>query len=253
VGASPALFFQNVGEAPTPHKNTMPVKLDSVVPWGRSFDEYVRMFALTQTDLQCKILDCAAGPSSFNAEMRQHGHRVISVDPIYAFSPGEIRSRVEAVRNTMIDQVRGIPDQFVWNYIRSPEHLMEVRMKAMALFLTDYETDTRRERYQNQSLPNLEFADGSFDLALCSHCLFLYSEQFDTKFHVESILQLLRVAREVRIFPVTDLSGKASAHLQQVQKSFASELVTVPYEFLRGANQMLAVKSPRHASDPAHR
>jgi hypothetical protein len=30
--------------------------LDHVVPWGRSFDEYRRMFALTSEDLDRRIL-----------------------------------------------------------------------------------------------------------------------------------------------------------------------------------------------------
>ena len=34
----------------------MPFTLDHVVPWGRSFDEYRRMFALTDDDLNTRIL-----------------------------------------------------------------------------------------------------------------------------------------------------------------------------------------------------
>ncbi len=45
--------------------------LDQVVPWGRSFDEYRNMFALADTDLRSKILGCADGPESFNAEATQ--------------------------------------------------------------------------------------------------------------------------------------------------------------------------------------
>ena len=41
--------------------------LDQVVPWGRSFDEYRRMFALTDADLSRVILGCGDGPASFNA------------------------------------------------------------------------------------------------------------------------------------------------------------------------------------------
>src|SRR5258705_8503953 len=80
----------------------MAVKLDRVVPWGRSFDEYMRMFALSEEDVQRSILDCAAGPSSFNAEMLASGRRVISCDPIYEFSAEQIRARVAAVRDDMI-------------------------------------------------------------------------------------------------------------------------------------------------------
>ena len=36
----------------------MPFELDRVVPWGHCFDEYVRMFALTEADLAGRILNC---------------------------------------------------------------------------------------------------------------------------------------------------------------------------------------------------
>jgi hypothetical protein len=42
------------------------LRLDQVVPWGRSAREYGAMFALTTADLDRRILDCAGGPSSFS-------------------------------------------------------------------------------------------------------------------------------------------------------------------------------------------
>jgi hypothetical protein len=214
----------------------MPVKLDRIVPWGRSFDEYVRMFALSDQDLDGSILDCAAGPSSFNAEMHARGKKVISIDPLYAFSGQQIRDRVQQVRDTMIDQVREQPSQFVWDYIRSPEHLEEIRIGAMERFLDDF-GDGSRDRYIDASLP--EVPAGQFDLALCSHFLFLYSDHLDARFHVDAIEAMLSVAREVRIFPVTDLAGRASPHLDEVREHFSTRVEPVEYELLRGANQML--------------
>jgi hypothetical protein len=35
--------------------------LEQVVPWGRSFDEYRRIFALTDDDLRLRILGCGDG------------------------------------------------------------------------------------------------------------------------------------------------------------------------------------------------
>ena len=49
------------------------MQLDQVVPFGRSFDEYVRMFSLSEADLQCSILSVADGPASFNAEGTEKG------------------------------------------------------------------------------------------------------------------------------------------------------------------------------------
>lgn len=45
------------------------MKLNEVVPWGRNLEEYKLMFNLSEADLNAKILGCADGPASFNAEM----------------------------------------------------------------------------------------------------------------------------------------------------------------------------------------
>ncbi|MCG6943585.1 MAG: hypothetical protein LJE69_20335 [Thiohalocapsa sp.] len=73
------------------------MQLDDIVPWGRSFDEYRAMFALTDADLGGKILGCGDGPASFNAEATARGARVVSADPIYAFTAADISSRIHAV------------------------------------------------------------------------------------------------------------------------------------------------------------
>ncbi|MCL4473256.1 MAG: hypothetical protein M1539_00340 [Actinobacteria bacterium] len=64
----------------------MPFTLDNIVPWGRSLDEYVEMFGLSSNDLELKILGCADGPASFNAEMSRRGKSVVSIAPVYRFT-----------------------------------------------------------------------------------------------------------------------------------------------------------------------
>jgi hypothetical protein len=66
------------------------MKLAEVIPWGRSFEDYSRMFDLTGNDLRRTVLGCGDRPASFNAEAAARGLRVVSCDPIYAFSTGEI-------------------------------------------------------------------------------------------------------------------------------------------------------------------
>jgi hypothetical protein len=180
----------------------MSMKLNEVIPWGRSFEEYTRMFALTEEDLAGSILGCGDGPASFNAEATALGHRVVSCDPIYAFSAGEIERRVEDCYDTVISQVKRDPDSFVWSYFRDPDHLGECRLAAMRRFLADFEAGKREGRYVAASLPGLPFPDGRFSLALVSHLLFLDSGQLDLGFHVASLGELLRVAREARVFPL---------------------------------------------------
>jgi hypothetical protein len=70
--------------------------LEQVVRWGRSFDQYCRMFALRDEDLALRILRCGDGPASFNAEATRRGCRVVSCDPIYRWNASQMRNRVEA-------------------------------------------------------------------------------------------------------------------------------------------------------------
>ena len=151
--------------------------LASVVPWGRSFDEYRRMFALTDVDLRGRVLGCGDGPASFNVEATRRGAQVVSCDPLYQFSAAEIRQRIDETAAEVLEQARRNAHEFVWDEaIPDLATLKRVRMSAMTAFLEDYETGRVEGRYLDAGLPSLPFADGAFDLALCSHFLFLYAD-----------------------------------------------------------------------------
>ena len=222
--------------------------LEEVVPWGRSFDEYRRMFALSEADLSTRMLGCGDGPASFNAEATRRGATVVSFDPIYRWDVSQIRQRVDATYQTVLDQTRRNAHEFVWGVIGSVEELGRVRMAAMQAFLEDYPVGKADGRYVEAELPALPFADRSFDLALCSHLLFLYSRQLDEAFHVAAALELCRVATEVRIFPLLALGGQPSAHVEPVCDRLRAEghqvsIEAVPYEFQKGGNQMMRVRA----------
>jgi SAM-dependent methyltransferase len=220
--------------------------LQQVVPWGRSFDEYRRMFALSDTDLGGRILGCGDGPASFNAEAARRGARVISADPLYQWDGAQIEARIEATYEVVVAQTQQNAAAFVWDSIASVDDLGRVRLAAMREFLQDYPGGKTEGRYVAAVLPELPFADGSFDLAVCSHLLFLYSSQLDRAVHEASAAELCRVAREVRIFPLLALDGTRSVHvdpvvalLRGIGRSVSIE--TVDYEFQRGGNQMMRI------------
>jgi hypothetical protein len=222
--------------------------LDEIVPWGRSFDEYRRMFALTDEDLRRPIVGCGDGPASFNAEAARQGHRVISCDPIYRFDTTQIEERITATCDQVIAQTRLNADEFVWGAgIRDIEELRRVRMTAMRTFLDDYESGKRQRRYIDAALPTLPFVDHSFHLALCSHLLFLYSIQLGEAFHRAAIHEMCRVAVEVRIFPLVALGGGRSPFVEQCVHElnacdYRVTIENVPYEFQRGGNEMIRVR-----------
>jgi len=222
----------------------MGIAYDSVVPWGRSFDEYVRMFGLSDSDFSKKILGCGDGPASFNAGMYQRGKRMISIDPIYQFSRSQIRKRIDETYEEVVRQTSGNKDRFIWTTFSSVDELCRTRMEAMDEFLADYETGLRENRYCFAELPHLPFENDVFELTLSAHFLFFYSDNLDEEFHVRSIDEMLRVSDEVRIFPIVDLNAETSRYLEQVYNHFSSKGVTiteekVDYEFQKGGNVMV--------------
>ena len=222
--------------------------LDEVVPWGRSFDEYRRMFALTESDLQSTILGCADGPASFNAEATARGVRVVSCDPLYRFGAPQIQARITATCREVLDQTRRNANEFVWNTIRSVEELGRLRMESMQTFLNDYEQGRAEGRYIDAELPVLPFADASAGLALCSHFLFLYTSHLDEHFHVAAVRELCRTATEVRIFPLLALGGRRSPYVDAVREAlrgsvYSASIERVPYEFQKGGNEMLRIRA----------
>ena len=221
--------------------------LDQVVPWGRSASEYGRMFDLTAADRAGHILGCGDGPASFNAESTAAGYRVTSVDPIYAFGAQEIRARVDVTYASIISQVRLHPERYVWREFADADALGAARLAVMHGFLADYEAGKAAGRYITGSLPALPFDADSFDLALSSHLLFLYTDQLDATFHLAAVQELLRVAREVRIFPLLALNCELSPHVPVVMawcKDAGHEAVIrrVPYEFQVGGDSMLWIR-----------
>jgi hypothetical protein len=224
-------------------------QVDQIVPWGRSFEEYRRMFALSDADLQLRILGCADGPASFNAEATRRGSTVISIDPLYRLDRETIRGRIAATYKQILQQAQCNSQQFVWDTIQSVEELGRLRMQAMQAFLDDYDLGKHQGRYVDAELPSIAFPDKLFELAVCSHFLFLYTEHLSEAFHRSAILELLRVAREVRIFPLLALDSRTSRYVattvNDLTGSCEVSLETVPYEFQRGGNQMMRIR-PRH-------
>lgn len=221
--------------------------LENVVPWGRSYDEYVRMFSLTPADLRCRILGCGDGPAAFNGALTRQGGAVVSVDPIYAFSAEAIRGRIAETYATVMDQLRRNQGDYVWRDVASVAQLGRLRMSAMDAFLADFDAGKGEGRYVAGELPSLPFADGAFDLALSSHFLFLYSAHLSAGFHLQALQEMLRVASEVRVFPILTLDGALSPHLRSVEDRLASqgyavEVRRVAYEFQRGGNEMLLIR-----------
>ncbi len=213
---------------------------------SRSFDEYVAMFGLDVDDLPASVLDCCAGAASFVAELTARGVPAIAIDPAYDLPATALEERVRADLGGCVDMLLHDHKHFTWSWYGSLERREGLRHAAAARFLADYR-DAPAGRYRAASLPHLPFADDEFALAVCSHLLFTWAPELDRAWHRAALLELSRVATEVRVFPlVLRATGAPVDFLQPLMEDLRStglktRLADVPYEFQRGAHQMLVV------------
>lgn len=220
--------------------------LEEVVPWGRSCDEYCAMFALERRDLGRRVLGCGDGPAAFNAGWTARGGYVLSADPLYVFDAASIAARIAQTCEAVMIQLGAHADDYCWRDVPDVASLGKRRMRAMEAFLRDYQSGRHEGRYLAAALPALPLRDRSFDLALCSHLLFLYGAHLDRDFHLAAIREMLRVAAEVRVFPLLGLDGTPSPHLAPTlarlrAEGHAATVRRVDYEFQKGGNEMLEI------------
>lgn len=224
----------------------MGMKLEKVVPWGRNINEYRAMFMLSDDDMKKRIAGFGDGPASFNRQASAAGSEVTSFDPVYGFSAQELRARISEVRDIIIAQMRENSENYVWDKIKSVEELEKIRMSAMEMFLEDFEQGKREGRYVCHELPErLLCEDMSFDIGLSSHFLLMY-DSLGYDFHIAAISEMLRVCREVRIFPLCDLDSKATKLTEKVigyfSRDFRTEILKTDYLFQKGADKMLRIR-----------
>ncbi|TDO54303.1 hypothetical protein EV643_10184 [Kribbella sp. VKM Ac-2527] len=210
---------------------------------SRSYAEYEAMFDLTE--LPDSVLDCCAGGAGFTAEAAARGVDAVAVDPTYELPANEL---VDTVRRSLpagsaiVDAHAG---SFVWHWYGSPERKDELRIEAADRFLQDVSASP--ERYVPGSLPELPFGDQRFELVLCSHLLFTWSDKYDEEWHLAALRELIRVSRsEVRVFPLVqqgagDPVPYLPGLLERLSDEVRAEIREVPYEFQAGANEMLVL------------
>lgn len=220
--------------------------LNEVVPWGRTLDEYRRMFSLSDDDMKLKIASFGDGPASFNFEGSKKGCNITSFDILYQFSHDDIKKRIHEVCDIVMKQMSENMDNYVWTQIKSLDELEFLRMGAMKLFLSDYEKGKEEGRYIFHVLPEkINVPDKFYDIGLSSHFLLMY-EDLGYEFHINTITEMLRTCKEIRIFPICDLDGHSTELAKKVidhfSKSYHVTTIKSDYAFQKGENEMLIMR-----------
>ncbi|MEN6329763.1 MAG: class I SAM-dependent methyltransferase [Methanobacteriaceae archaeon] len=212
---------------------------------GRGWDEYLKMFNLTEEELMNKsILDCAAGASSFTRYLAGRGGEVRAVDLLYDQDPLVLRSLCQEHLEALVKSLEPLKKEFEWSYFQDLADLKEHRRLSCQEFYHDY--SQHPDRYLWGDLTRLPFADGEYDLVLSSHLLFIYDHRLDLEFHILALEEMCRVGQEVRIYPLVKRKKMKSEFLKPVWERLSGtvklELVKVDYQFRRGGDQMLVIK-----------
>ncbi len=235
---------RNISSTNNFQRNTSIKRVEGPIFIGRTWSEYLKMFNITKEDLiNGKILDCAAGSSSFTAEMSKRGYNVMALDILYDMDPDILSDKYREHMEVLIEGLASV-DSFVWNFFSDIEDLKEKRNNAFKEFIEDYRK-YRDNHYVNADLTNLPFPDNSFSMVLCSHLLFIYDHRLDYKFHLNTIKEMLRVVtEEVRIYPLVKNRGLKSDFVKCIINDLQDvniQIVKVDYEFRKGGNEMMRI------------
>jgi SAM-dependent methyltransferase len=186
----------------------------------RSFEEYLQMFSLKEADLKkAKIVDIAAGASSFTDDARAKGYDVSAYDPLYSLSAEAMRQHGEKDLTEASEKIDQLAHLFKWDYYGSYEQYLQLREDSLARFLKSYSILKGHGVYQAAKLPQLPARDAAYTLVLCSHFLLLYHEQFDLSFHKAAIMELLRICKpggEIRIYPMLTLKWEPYPYMDEL-------------------------------------
>lgn len=221
--------------------------LERIVFIGRTFEEYMAMFDLSIEELQGqKVLDCPAGACSFTAIGRQKELDVTACDIAYYHPADALAGKGKKDIEHVMEGMEKVKQDYVFNYFRDIDDLVRHRKRALDECAAGMKATP--EHYVPAELPVLPFEDDEFDLILSAHFLFTYGDRLDQSFHLEVIEELLRVAKkEIRLFPLVDLSGNRYEHLDDMisglkEQGHHVEEIPVPFEFQKNANAMMKIQ-----------
>lgn len=222
----------------------MTLHLEDFLITGRTFEEYCAFFNLDIHALQGKkVLDCPSGVSSFVAKANAHNIHAQGCDLIYQFDSADIQRQARDSIEKIYKDTSWMHDHN-WSFYGSLEGHKHHRQQALESFINAYDPSL----YRYEQLPLLSYDDNSFDLLLSSHLLFVYDDRLDLTFHLESIAQMLRVAKEVRIFPLIDFKNSRkdkrdnlSPFVKTVLQKFNAHLSPVNFEFQPGGGTMMTI------------
>lgn len=221
--------------------------MERLVLWGHHLDEYRDMFDLPEAALGMRFLEFQSGISAFQADLRGQAAHMVSYDTWFDLDKKSLQQIAEASFSARLAQIKQRSEAFdLGRYAGSLDKLVSYRRQGIQEFLQDYELGLAEGRYLAASQSKLPFADYFFDYALSAHHFFSINAPATLDYYINTIEELARAAKEVRIFPLVDAQGVPSELLGPVilalqQRNYGIELRDVAYHLQPKGNAMLRV------------
>lgn len=159
------------------------------VLWGCGIFDYREVFDLDDDLLTGRILEHACGPTAFNAGQTARGQVVISQDALFAMPQSALSECVMSASEQLQTQAR---------------------REGLRTFVADFASGRLERRYRPVSALPFPEKNFSFDCVLTAHSLFEDARATSLDYHMAILLELARLAPEVRLYPLTDGSGSPS-------------------------------------------
>jgi len=216
----------------------------------RSYGEYEKMFLLEDDFLKKgKILDVAAGASSFVAEANERGYDAVAVDPLYDLTVEQMTLHGQKEMKEATKKLAKNMSSFSWDSYKDLEEHDTIREDSFKLFLNHYKENSIKKRFITGNLPNLPYDDETFSLVLCNHFLFLYQEQFDLEFHLQAIREMIRVTKKggmIRIYPLVGFKNERYPYLNELAETLNDKNTVVKtadtrFRFVPAATELLTI------------
>lgn len=188
--------------------------------WGLGLTELRSMFHLRAEDLSKDILMVGDEGTSFAADLREQGGKVRSLDPTYELTPNEMRQRFYKNATTF---ERVIHRQYRSSTPERLGHIIDARREAWQRFMADYEQPVHAQYYLSSSYRHLPFSSQRFDISLCLIAMLVPNDEGELHEALNAMREQLRVAREVRCFPIISRQNTYSKHLIPVLSHLEGE------------------------------
>jgi len=220
--------------------------MEKLVLRGHGLDEYRDMFCLSAADLAGNLLEYGCGATAVNQEQHAKGCSMVSCDSLFALDAQALTKQVTVDFDAAVARLSKSKALYDFSACGGMDAVVSRRRGEIKKFLDDYALGRREGRYLAITDEALPFDDFSFDLVLSARFLFSEVANSSVDFHVQTIKELARVGKEVRIFPLIADDGEPSPVLGPVllalqQENYGTEVKDVRYALQPKGNAMLRV------------